>query len=172
MLVATAIRHNQLSKFDRQCLGIAVALIPNATRHVFVTLDDRYDVNVVYELRIFNDVAAVQLTGDFQCYRAAIGPLSAVDFDGINAQLRLSAGLLGLNSRWVFSSFDPATGFPMSGTLTIYGQSDLSKILAVYKMRRRLNKVRQVVGEVMWNTYYDPTAILPGGSGTGTGTGA
>lgn len=144
----------------------AVALILNATRHVFVLLDSRYEPDVVYEIRIFNDAAAEVASGTFQCYRAAIGPLSAIDFAGLNAQLRLIAGLQGLNSRWVFHTYDAATGIPMSGTLTIYGQSGLSKVLAIYKMRRRLNKVRQVIGEIMFQTYYDPTAILEA-EGTG-----
>lgn len=141
----------------------ATGFITNATRHTLLELGDHYETNVVYELRILDVSLAVVASGYFQVYRGVVGPLSAIDFTGVNAQLRIVAGLVGLNSQWSFTTYDAVTGYPTSGELTIYADEARTAILAKYQMRRRLNSVKMTAGEIMWQTYYDPS-VLQGGS--------
>jgi hypothetical protein len=148
------------------------ALISNATRHQLVEMDSRYEVDVKYQVRVFDDTNAVVDTMDFWIERASFGTASVPDFTEFNTNLRLALGLAGLDSRWDFSNYDAATGIPLRGVLTVYTDKTLSVVLAKYVLTRRLNAARQVVGEVQRQTYFDPDALFGTGTGTGTGSGS
>lgn len=141
------------------------SLIPNLTRHQLHSLDDRYEVNVVYELVISNDIGAEVLSGDFTVEQADFG--IEPDFTSINAKLRLALGLAGVDVRWEHITHDPATGIPLLSRFTIYTDATLATVLARGELRRRLNDNSMVAGEIQNVTFYDPDALFPE---TGTGT--
>lgn len=146
------------------------SLILNATRHVFVNIDTDYEVNVAYELRVMDNVGAVELDGVFTVEQADFG--TAPDFSLFNAKLRLALGLAGLDVRWEHRSHDRVSGIPLESHFEVFTDSTLTVVLARGVLKRRLNAVSMVVGEVMYLTFFDPDALLPStGTGTGTGTG-
>lgn len=148
----------------------SAAVIANGTRHVLLTLDDRYTPGTEYELLILDPTATIQAQGSFLVQRADFGAASNVDFSSFNSKLMLAYGLSGPNSRWEFTQYDSVTGIPLQGTLNVYTDSDMNTLLAQYKLKRRLNKVGQVVAERMVETYYDEDALF--GTSTGTSTGS
>lgn len=137
-------------------------LIMNATRHVFITIDaTKYQPDVAYTLQVLDNSLAVDSEGDFQVFRAAFGRDAAVDFNTINAQIKLALGLAGLNNRVEHSQHDPVTGIPTRADITIYTDEELSDVLARYVLLRKLDAVGLVTGEVQFRTEYDPSAIPP-----------
>lgn len=137
-------------------------LIMNSTRHVFITIDaTKYEPDKAYTLQILDNALSVEEEGDFQVFRAAFGRDAAVDFNQINAQIKLALGLAGLNNRVEHSNHDPVTGIPLRSVLTIYTDEELSDVLARYTLIRSLDAVGLVTGEVQFRTEYDPSAIPP-----------
>lgn len=142
-----------------EVLDMADSLIPNSTRHYFISIDDRYSVDVVYQVNVTNNIGAVQSFGLFQVVQATFGPDDAANFYELNAQLKLAVGLAGLNTRIVHDAIDSVTGIPTTSTLYIYTDETFSYELARYRIKRRLNKVGQVIGEIMYRVMYDPSSL-------------
>ena len=137
----------------------SASLITNSTRHQLIDIDERYSVDVEYEIQIMNDIGATVSFGSFQICQAVFGPDDAVNFYELNAQLKLAVGLAGLNTRVVNNTADPVTGIPMDATIYIYTDETLTRQLAQYRILRSLNAVGQVIGEIMFREMYDPSAI-------------
>lgn len=134
-------------------LDYSQTLISNSQRWVFAPIDNRYQTGTVYRVRILNNALATVVEGDFQIVKAVFGADAAVDFHQINMSLRIAAGLAGLNQKIDYLEHDPITGIPMRARITIYDDETLSAVLATYDLRRRLNDVAQVVGEVQYRTF-------------------
>lgn len=126
------------------------ATVLNATRYQFIDIDDRYSVDVAYRVRVYDSTPSIVDQGDFQVVKGTFGSADLTTLVGLNAQLDLALGLAGLNVRWEHLSHDRRTGIPVRSRLTIYSDNTLSEILATYILRRRLNSVGQVVGEIQY----------------------
>jgi len=143
-------------------VDFSAVLISNATRHVFTTISaDKYTPDEPYELRIKDSGLSVVETGDFQVTRAVFGADAAADFHTINAQVKLALGLSGMNTRVTHSNHDRVTGIPLRSEFQVYVDENMVDLLAKYVLLRRLSAVGLVIGEVMFRTEYDPSAIIP-----------
>ena len=131
-------------------LDQSTVAIPASQRHVLIDIDDRYDLDEAFRVYIYDNVPAIVAQGDFQVVRGKFDSVSTTDITDINSQLALAAGLAGFNVKREVVTRDRVTGIPLEEDITVYTDETQSSVLAVYKLKRRLNDSRQVIGEVMF----------------------
>lgn len=146
-------------------IDYATSNILNVTRHVLVDIDSKFLVDVPYRVQVLDSVPAVVAEGDMQVVQGAFDGVSQTSLATVQANIQLALGLAGGNMRTVVLARDAATGAWSDVRATLYTDETATSVLAVYRIKRRFNKYRQVVGEVS----YLESVTGTGTTATGTG---
>jgi len=134
-------------------LASNTSAIPAGTRYAASIIDERYESATLYEVRVFNDIFVQLDSGDFRTTEGVIdSDNSNVTVLEVNDLLARIYGLAGGNMRYNHIRYDRNTGMPVETDVVLYTDSSITDILATYTIKKKVDKVGRVIGEVMYRT--------------------